>query len=104
MDKQLRVYISGPMDTFENFNYDIFDQVAQDLRENFGCEVFSPADYGREQLGGEDSSKQQLPAVRRALLAGELSWICMSADLVLMLPGWQHSLGARARTGYCLRS
>jgi hypothetical protein len=96
----LRIYLAGPMNSVGgNFNFPLFDHVARKLRD-IGGQVYSPADHARDELGSlEDIQmlpKEVMKDARRQLMQDELNWICMHAQLVLMLPGWKQSPGARA--------
>lgn len=95
-----RIYIAGPMESAGgNWNFPLFDYIAEGLRDA-GYEVFSPADHARQELGKLEDilalGKAGMRDARRQLMQDELNWICMYAQLVIMLPGWQHSPGATA--------
>ena len=95
----MKIYLAGPMRGAENYNFPLFDHVAEQLRQQ-GHEVFNPADLTRDIFGGLEPFlamplDEQHGAVRQ-LLAKELFWICRQADAVYLLPGWQDSLGATA--------
>jgi len=79
--KLMRVYVSGPMRGHPEFNYPAFNATAASLRAT-GHIVFNPAENDAGSL--------------RANLASDMSWIALVADCVVMLPGWQESLGAKA--------
>ena len=101
MTNKIFVYIAGPMESVGgNMNFPLFELVAQKLRATGRCEVFSPADHAREEIGTLEFimklDKKDLKNWRKRLLANELSWICRNADVMLMLPGWQQSAGAKA--------
>jgi hypothetical protein len=76
-------YISGPMRGIPDFNYPLFNEVAASLREA-GFKVLNPAENfdGDQTLSISDYMYQDLCQL-------------MGADVVLMLPGWQDSEGAR---------
>lgn len=77
------VYISGPMRGYPLSNYPLFNRVAAEQRA-LGYEVCSPAEY-------DDGSK---PFVLREAMACFCKFICEEATHILMLPGWQASMGA----------
>jgi Domain of unknown function (DUF4406) len=93
---KFKIFISGPMSAYGNYNFPLFDFVADKLIATGHCEVFSPADHAREILGPlekiQKMDKVELEsAIRRLLFPEQLAWICRHADAVLMLPGWQQS-------------
>ncbi len=79
------IYISGPMSGKLHYNFEAFNEAATFLRAK-GYGVINPADFGvaeGEQWG--DCLRRDL-----AVLLG-----LRSDDLVVTLPGWEHSKGAR---------
>ena len=78
-----RIYISGPMRSYPNSNYPLFHRVAAELRAT-GATVCSPAEY-------DDGSR---PFVLREAMAAFCKYICEDATHIVMLPGWQASMGA----------
>ena len=92
--KRPRAYLSGPMTDVKDLNFPLFDYVTIRL-SSAGYSVFNPANYTRRVLGKKPI--EQLPnAIRRKLLAYELNWISLHADILYMLPDWQNSTGACA--------
>lgn len=86
-----RVYLAGPMRGIEEYNFPAFHSAAADLRER-GYTVWSPAERDEEQDGFDpktDEAKPMLHYMRHDLPA------VLDADLVVVLPGWQNSTGAR---------
>jgi len=98
---QSRVYVAGPVESSPNpkMNEPLFDFAARRLRAQ-GCFVLNPAELGRELIGSVEKlqamSLEDRKAVRRGLLAKELTWIVTQADMVFMLPDWEISPGAKA--------
>ena len=88
----MKVYLCGQMRGLPDLGHAAFRDGARRLRED-GHEVFSPAEH--------DVANGLVPGgaagfdLRRAL-AADLAWICAHADAVVMLPGWERSLGATA--------
>lgn len=90
------------MQGYPNFNYEAFDAAAKKLRDE-GHIVFNPAEQDREDHGDEALSKlgdiKEAQAkgfsLRRALYL-DTKFICLQADAVAMLPGWELSQGAVA--------
>jgi hypothetical protein len=79
----MKLYLSGPMSGIEHFNYPAFNGAAHLLREA-GHDVFNPA-----ETDGGDTSKPYAYYMRIDIPA------VMEAEAVCVLPGWEHSRGAR---------
>lgn len=88
MTKKKRAYIAGPMRSVgpPAYNAAAFNAAETELLA-MGYEVFNPASLPGQEFTDESN--------RRALEA-ELTWICRYADFVLVLDGWEKSLGAAA--------
>jgi len=95
------IYLSGAMRGIPRYNFPAFDRVAYVLRME-GHTVLSPADIDR-QFGFDamnlpvDHNCDGIPegfdfkaCVRRDIEA------VLSCDKVVMLPGWEHSKGAKS--------
>jgi Domain of unknown function (DUF4406) len=100
MADKVKVYLAGAMESAGgNFNFPLFDFVAEKLRATGKCEVFSPADLARKHLGSLDMirkmDKKDLKAKLKPLQREEILWIIDNANIVLLLPGWEHSEGAK---------
>lgn len=95
----MKIYVAGPMRGIPEFNHPAFDRAARDLRA-LGHEVFSPAEADRDKghdFAGHDGTLTQADGFDlRAALSADLAWITAHADAVVVLPGWQRSLGAQA--------
>jgi Domain of unknown function (DUF4406) len=99
---KLKVYLSGPISGCPEYNIPLFDHIADKLR-NIGYEVFNPHDLSRKWYGDDlqdwkAMSPQEQRVAYRRLMAAQLHWIAMNADVMFMLPGWERSLGARAES------
>ena len=81
MIKHTKVYLSGPMTGYVEYNYPAF-HAARDALRAAGYEVISPA---RGMVDGWDWSDY----MRRGLRD-----VC-DAEAVAVLPGWEQSRGAR---------
>lgn len=78
----MRVYISGPMTGYPDFNYPTFHKVAEEWRM-LGHDVFCPAENfnGDQTYSWEFYMKEDLRLV-------------MHCDAIVMLDGWAQSRGA----------
>lgn len=95
-----KVYLAGPMRKIPQFNFPAFTEGTATLRA-LGYEVWSPHEY--DLNGGfrpyDLTGYEELSAygfdLRRAI-ARDLEVVTTWADLVVVLPGWQASLGVAA--------
>lgn len=81
------IYLAGPMKGYPESNYPLFNRVSTELRAA-GHRVYCPAEYPHN--GPHDT----FPL--RAAFAAYSSFICLEADTIVLLPGWQKSLGVSA--------
>ena len=103
--RRRNIYLAGPMRGIPEFNFPLFKMVAQGLRLA-GHEVFSPADQDIEfhgtdiskgnATGSEEQAAKEHGFDLRRALADDTQWICLHADTICMLPGWENSKGAVA--------
>lgn len=102
----MNIYIAGPMQGVPNFNYPAFHRAAAILRAA-GHHCFNPAERDIQRHGGVDISQGNETGDRvlaekahgfdlNAALADDTQYICMQADAIMMLPGWEASKGAFA--------
>lgn len=82
----MTIYIAGPMTGYPEFNYPKFKAVAAELRAG-GLDVRSPADD--EPPNAYTTDQPYGFYLRRSLR------ILLDCDEIVLLPGWQDSLGAR---------
>lgn len=92
----MKLYIAGPMRGYPCFNFPAFDQAAEYLVLQ-GHEAVSPAQMDRDEFGWAECPDTNVSdtfdvedALRRDFLA------ILASDGILLLPGWEHSTGARA--------
>ncbi len=78
------IYLSGPMTGLPDYNYPAFNEAAAQLRE-FGFRVLNPA-----ELFGGDTTRS-----RSEYLKADLLVLIQDAELVVTLPEWEQSQGAR---------
>lgn len=79
------IYLSGKMTGLPDWNYPAFHAAAADLRAQ-GHKVFNPAEFEH------DGQPEDFPL--RSAFAAYCSFICMEADTIVLLPGWEKSPGA----------
>ena len=105
MSIKRKVYLAGPMRGIPEFNFPAFFAAAEGLRAA-GNVVFNPAERDNQRHGTDVSKGNatgdlvQLNAEHgfdlRIALHEDLSFICLEADAIAMLPGWKNSKGATA--------
>lgn len=81
-----KVYISGPMTGYENFNYPAFNQAEERLKAA-GHEVENPA-----------KNPDPDPKTWENFMRMALKQLC-ECDIVVVLPGWEKSRGAVIEVG-----
>ncbi len=87
------IYLSGPMTGIEEFNRPAFDQAAKELRAN-GFDVIVPGEnesYDPIEKANWAVQKQK----REFYLSRDIEFILEQADIVVVLPGWESSEGAK---------
>jgi Domain of unknown function (DUF4406) len=100
----VKIYLAGPMRNKEDFNAPAFESWAKTLRSQ-GHEVYSPSEMSlklfgdavRKNAGGDESAMggDQM-TIGRTVFHLDLTYICLHADAVALMPGWQKSKGASA--------
>lgn len=117
METTETLYLSGRMTDQPGFNFAQFDSAERVLTEQYGYKVISPAQHDRqvvangfaagripyrrpEDVPGYDKGNvveyQQHAGSVHDLLAWDFLQIIQESDSIAMLPGWEHSSGARA--------
>lgn len=91
--KHRTIYISGPMTGLPNFNYPAFNRAARFFRA-MGHKVYNPAEFPA-RVG------EEFPI--REAFAEFMMFICLQADMVALLPGWEKSDGAVAEMAVARR-
>lgn len=81
------IYLSGPMKGYPQSNYPLFNAVAAALRDA-GHSVHNPAEFPH------DGPHETFPL--RKAFAAYCKFICEEADTIVLLPGWENSLGVSA--------
>lgn len=101
----MKVYVAGPMRGIPEFNFPAFHAATARLRAE-GHTVFNPAErdiqtHGVDISKGNATGDEALAAAThgfnlREALKDDLEFICLHADAIALLPGWENSKGARA--------
>lgn len=104
-----RVYVAGPMSGIPQFNYPAFDDAAGVLREQ-GYEVSSPAEMDDPNiraaaLASKTGNFREFDAILERqghqpetwgdFLSRDVKLVADGVDMVVLLPGWENSRGAR---------
>ena len=97
------VYIAGPMQGYEDFNFDAFFAAAKEWGDK-GYLVGNPAQKDIDTHGdnvykssdGDISEAEDKGFCLRTALQWDLSWIATQATDIYMLRGWERSYGAKA--------
>lgn len=99
-----KLYLAGPMRGYPEFNRVAFEEWAARLRAE-GYEVFSPGensiklfgDTVRKNAGGDEGRMGgDKMTISRTVFSLDLQYICLHADAVALLDGWEASKGASA--------
>lgn len=77
-----KIYLSGPMTGYPEYNYPLFHQSAAIIR-SYGYIVLNPAEFfeGRTDLSKETYMKEDIKAI-------------LDCEMVVTLPKWEESSGA----------
>lgn len=103
-NRNLKVYLAGPMSNMPEHNFPAFFAAAKELEEQ-GYTVFNPAaqdlkEYGKDVLfdgkGDRAYALQNIgkPTRYKEFLKKDLCWILDEAEAIALLPGWSASPGA----------
>jgi len=97
----VKVYLSGPMRGLPNFNHEAFISAAERLRTQ-GHAVFNPVEetiklYGADVYKNNPQGIESIACIdTRKVFLNDLSFICLEAEAIALLPGWRKSKGAKA--------
>lgn len=98
----MNVYIAGPMRGYAEFNFPAF-HAAEALLRDQGHECFNPArrdeiedDFDSSGRAGTDEELKKMGFDLHTALHADTTYICLTADAIYMLKGWQRSPGAMA--------
>jgi hypothetical protein len=102
----MKIYVSGPMTGYKDYNYPKFQKIAKELRER-GYDVVDPATDVKPMLkSGEqvtierlhelvDSGEVSEKEAWRCFLRGDIVALMMECDAIYLLKNWRQSKGAR---------
>ena len=93
-----KVYVSGPMRGYPDFNYQAFNAATERLR-GLGCEVVNPVDIGSRHGTAEEINAS--PELVEKVLRADLAAVA-GCDTIYLLKGWERSDGARRELGVAL--
>jgi hypothetical protein len=99
----MKYYLAGAMRGYKDFNFPAFHKAAAMLRAE-GHEVFSPADndiskHGEDLFKSADGSEAEIKSKgfsKRRAFYDDTRYICLEAEAIALLPGWENSAGAQA--------
>lgn len=100
----MKIYLAGPMRGYPQFNHAAFADAAFKLRSKWH-EVFSPAEHSiklfgdrvRNNANGDEGQMEgEKMTIGRTVFHIDLTQICLWADAIALLPGWEGSKGALA--------
>ena len=88
--RKKRIFLSGPMTGIKNFNFPLFNAVANRVRR-LGFEVVNPVDickkFKKERVLADKTVFEQM--------INEQQVAERTCDILLLLPGWEDSKGVR---------
>lgn len=88
MDAQVIYYLAGPMTGLPNHNFDAFERAATELRTR-GLKIETPHDYGKELTTNERDQMGRAHWLRLTMRQ------LLTCHAIILMPGWECSLGAR---------
>jgi hypothetical protein len=97
----MNIYLAGPMRGYPNFNKPAFMAAAHQLSTR-GHRVFNPVEetiklYGAGVYEDNPAGDEAITPINpRLVFFNDVAFICLHADAVVLLPGWEASKGAFA--------
>ena len=91
--KSKTFYIAGPMRGYPNYNFAMFEEVRNFLREG-GLDALCPAELDLDQ--GFVPSTTMPNADIAVAFKRDIHELMNKCDSIVMLPGWEQSIGANA--------
>lgn len=87
MTEKRTIYLSGPMKGYKDSNYPAFRLIAAQLRAA-GHRVYDPSEFPHDPRTG--------PFPMRVAFAAYSAFICLEADTLCLMRGWENSQGVSA--------
>lgn len=84
----MKLYLSGPMTGKPDFNYPLFNSVAEELRQRFH-QVINPA-----ELKVPDPGLDKNPTEMWAYYLSHAIKVMLECSVIVLLPEWESSRGA----------
>ena len=106
-DKELTIYLSGPMTGYKDYNYPKFERVTSQLKEK-GYNIVNPSSGVMPMLiGGEEITVEELHKrvdektitdleAWAVFMRGDIAKLVKDCNAIYLLKGWKGSKGARA--------
>lgn len=100
----MKIYLAGPIRNMPGYNAPAFDYAAAKLRAQ-GHEVFNPIEESRRLYGADlyerkpDHGGEPAQVDPRRVFANDMAYLCLEANAIALLPGWEKSSGATGEHG-----
>ena len=91
-DPRVTVYLSGPMRGYPNNNFEAFHAARQHLRRE-GYRVLCPAESSIRRAAAQNVDVDNIPF--EEYMREEDIPAVLESDMIMVLPGWEKSVGAR---------
>lgn len=96
--EQNKIFISGPMTGYEQHNYPLFEKV-EDMLTIAGYKCVNPAKIGMKYDPEKvDQNKKLYKAMEKEIQEAE-----KTCNTILLLPGWEKSVGVRLELQTAIR-
>lgn len=104
--EKLKIYVSGPMTGYKDYNYPKFERIAAELRAK-GYDVVNPSSEVKPMLNnGKEITIDKLHKMMdngqisekeawRCFLRGDIVALLVECNAIYMLKNWKKSKGAR---------
>lgn len=104
-----RGYVAGPMTGRKHYNWPAFERTTAEYRAA-GYEIVSPTEMDEARgdveviryKNGRVKSVTTLPAFDYATVLAEDLRVIETVDVIILLPGWETSKGARTELAHAL--
>jgi hypothetical protein len=93
-------YVAGPMRGYRNDNAEMFQSAREYVDGHKGWQAFVPTDIEPHDHSGQCPGRhlpgnEGKPHTEACYFRGDIEEMLHSADVVVFLPGWELSVGAR---------